>query len=448
VKPPIVDSLRPDSGEVLTTPPAEATIYLDEVVNERTVGQPADLASAVIVSPTNQPARVTWHRTRITVRPKNGFLPGIVYHIELLPVITDLRNNRMRAGRTLVFSTGPAIPTGSLQGTIVDWIGGKPAPRALVEAVLMPDSLIYRAIADSGGVFRMAQLPNGHYIVYGIMDTNNDHRRGTRESYDTASADADSITPPPLELYAFAHDTTGPRLRQVEVVDSLTLKITFDRPIDPTQTIDTAIVHIAPLDDSTNFLQINAVLTPKGMDSLKLRIADSVTAARKAAQDSSRAANDTTRAPADTTRRAPSDTTHRAPADTTHRDTLRLVPRARGLRPDSTLRHGILDTLRGGRAPLDSTRAEKMLARHPAPSDNRLLILAAPLVVDTRYLVYVQGARSLSGNAGNGRNTLKVPKPTAPPASRRDSTQLRRDSTARDTTARDTTKTPPTPRRP
>ncbi len=433
-EPPRVLRVEPESGTVLAAPPSEANIYFDEVIEERVAAQPPDIASAVILSPTSDQVRVAWHRDRISVRPRTGFQSGRVYRLELLPVITDLRTNKMRAGRTVIFSTGPPIPDAVVEGTVVDWIGGKPAVRALVEAVLMPDSLVYRALADSGGVFRLAQIPPGHYRLYGVMDTNNDRRRGPREMYDSLSVDVDT-TGAPVELFAFPRDTTGPRLRQVEVVDSLTMKLTFDRALDPTLALDTSRVMVATLEDSTTGLPLVAVYTQKTLDSLTGRAADSATTAR--------------RVPADSTPRA-------LLGIDSSRGAVRVAARP-GAQPPA-IRPGAVrggparpETTRpAGRAPLDSTRADKMLARRPPPTDVRLIRLAEPLVPETRYVVYVLGARSLSGIARDSRGQVRAPKPPAPPPARpgaRHPDSLRADSSARDSlaapAARDTTRTPP-----
>lgn len=411
-KPPVVMRVDPESGSVLTTPPSEVSIYFDEVINERIVGTPSEIKGAVMLSPTTEPERVRWHRDRVSVRPKSGFEANRVYRVEVFPVITDLRSNKMRAGRVIVFSTGPAIPASTLQGTVVDWVAGRPAVRALIEAVLMPDSLVYRTLADSAGVFRLDLLPPGEYRVYGIMDTNNDRRRGTREVYDSASVAAADTSAAPLELYAFVRDTTGPRLRQSDVVDSMTLKLTFDRPLDPTLVLDTSMVTVAPLDDSTSGLPVVGVFTQKELDSLRARVADTVTA------DSLRPAPDSV--PADSARPARPDTLRPAAP---------VAPARPVARP-------------GARAPLDSTRAEKMLARRPPPTDVRLVRLGVPLVPDTRYVIFARGVRSLSGNENDARGVVRPPRrAVAPPVN-----GAARDSVAApDSTRADTTSAPRRP---
>jgi Big-like domain-containing protein len=391
----------PDSGAVLQTPPHEAAIQFDEVIAERVAGTPNTIDGAVVLSPTVGPTRVSWKRTRLEVSPRGGFKPGRIYRLELLPVVTDLRTNRMHQGRLIVFSTGPEIPHARLTGAIVDWVAGHAAPRALVEAVLLPDSLPYRTVTDSTGWFDMGAMPAGTYLIYGIMDTNGDKRRGPREAFDTSRVEVtDSGV---VELYAFVHDTIGPRVRQVETQDSMTVKVTFDRPIDPAFAFDTAHVALTTEEDSTTKLPVTGIFTERQLDSLRAA-ADS---ARRAARDTAHA--DTTRVPAAAPAPAP-------PAA--------LPSRAAAARP-----------------PLDSTRAQKMIARRRPPTDVRFLRLDTPLTTGVRYVVRFDSVRGLLGALGTSRGQIRI-------APRRVSPVSGHAPGARDTTATDTTRTDSTRVRP
>ena len=398
LNPPQVAAVSPDSGAVLSELPERVDIVFDEVVNERIAAQRSEVAYAVILSPDTTVPRVGWHRNRLTVRPRDGFKPGRVYRVELLPVLTDLRQNRLRRGRTIVFSTGPDIPSAALSGTLVDWPAARAVTNGLIEAVLLPESLPYRALTDSVGNFTLAQVPPGEYLVYGTVDQSNDRRRGVREAFDTVRVTlSDSAG---VELFAFVRDTTAPRLRLVDVVDTLTIRVTFDRPLDPTAPLDTSQVHLALQADSTTLIGVDHVLTARGLDSL--RAADAAArAARQAAERDSAATARGALPPADTAGRAP-----------------RPAPPGGGARAAA-------DTARAA-PPRDSTRAQRMLARRPPPTDARVLRLAAPLTPGERYLVFVVGVRSLAGVTGSARSQLLVPRPRAPA----DSSRARRDSAA------------------
>lgn len=432
--PPRILLVVPESGAVLSEPPRAAEIVFDEVISEQISGGTTGgggiggigqyLAGAILLSPSPGKVRVGWHRRRISVEPEGGFRPGRIYRLELLPVISDLRNNRIRRGRTIIFSTGPAIPNATLRGTVVDWGAGHAAIKALVQAELLPDSLVYLALTDSSGDFRLAEMPPGDYLVTGVLDQNGNRILDPREAFDTTrvtlrdSADA--------QLYAFAHDTLPPRIRTVEFVDSLAVRIVFDRLLDPGQGLDSANVRVAPAADSTAPLPLVGVFVPAAFDSARRAAAALQDSLRRAAQ-------------ADSLRRE------------ARADSLRGVkpPAAapvaapRPLRPSPLAPPGA----GGARPGTDTTAAQRMLIRRPAPSDTRVVVLAAPLQPGSRYLVRVAGVRSISGVSGSSGATLPVPKPTPPAARpRADSTRAPASAPAPATPDTSRAASPPSPR--
>ena len=96
--PPRLIATRPDSFARLTAFKGVAEFQFDEVVSEG--GSPnrgegtGGLERLVILSPSKRVPEVRWRRNRITVRPQEGWRPNRVYRVELLPGVTDLRNNR------------------------------------------------------------------------------------------------------------------------------------------------------------------------------------------------------------------------------------------------------------------------------------------------------------------------------------------------------------------
>lgn len=379
--PPQIVRFVPESGAVLPAPPREAEIEFDEVISERAASARGDLSGAVILSPAPEQVDVGWHRSRISVKPKGGFLPGRVYRLEVLPVITDLRTNKMKQGRTIVFSTGPPIPHAVLRGTVVDWGAGRTARNAFVEADPLPDTLGYVMLVDSIGDFTLAEVPPGEYLVYGVVDQNGNRRRDSREAFDTARVTLhDSAS---VQLYAFPHDTLAPRIKSVVYNDSVTLRIVFDHLIDPAQTGDTSLVHVSPADDSTTVLPIASVLTPAAYDSARRAAAARRDSLQRAEHPAPEAPDTSAAAAARPVRPPPL-----APAARTRADT--------------------------GRAKRDTTAAERMLLRRPPPSDTRVVVMAEPLEPGAHYSVRVFGVKSLTGVAGDRRASLAVPRPRLP----------------------------------
>ena len=366
--PPTIVTVRPESGAVVPDWKDDAVIQFDEVIDEMGGGGRggsgagiAGLARQVILSPVHGDVAVSWGRTRIRVKPKEGWKPGRVYHLELLPGIVDLRRNILKKGQLVVFSTGPAIPQATVTGNAIQWVEQRSMVGALIEAVPLPDSVGYLTVADSAGRFHLDALPPGRYVVYATLDQNNNRRRDRREAYDSAAVTLDSLAG--VTLFAFVHDTTGPRLRIGTVVDSTTVRLEFTQALGAP--LDTAQVHVLQLPDSTPVI-VAAALTPRQYDSV-------TAAARKVAKPDS-ARPDTTPAA-----RAP------APArvDTT------------AARPDTSELH-------------------RLLAQRPVPFDKYVLRFAAPLKPETRYVIRVRGAVNLNGATGDGQVVVLTPKPPAP----------------------------------
>ena len=87
----------------------------------------------------------------------------------------------------MIFATGPTIPNTRIAGTLYDWVLGLAARNGAIEAIALPDSIVYVARADTAGRFVLAHLPPGSYTVRGWVDANNNRGFDPREAYDSAS---------------------------------------------------------------------------------------------------------------------------------------------------------------------------------------------------------------------------------------------------------------------
>jgi len=363
--PPRLISTKPDSFARLTAFKGVAEFEFDEVISEG--GTPnrgegtGGLERLVILSPSSRVPEVSWRRSRITVRPREGWQPNRVYRVELLPGVTDLRNNRTEQGTVLTFSTGAPRPQTMLQGQVMDWSTSRPAPGALVIASLLPDSLPYRGVADSGGRFSLGPLPQGDYLVSGVLDQDTDHRQGPREAYGTARVARGKSAVG--ELWTFVHDTSAPRIQTVAVDDSVKATITFSQKLDPRQRLSARDVSLRLLPDSTP-VAVSSIL-PQPVD-------DSIHGTRTPAVDST------------------------------------------GL-GDST---GV-DTSRAGRraAPVPPGRAEPGTPPSRPPLYDRLILrVPRPWAPGARMALEVRGVRNITGVADNAVGVVAVPeKPKVEP---------------------------------
>lgn len=279
--PPRLVAIRPDSLASLGPFRGVAEFQFDEVISEG--GAPnrgegtGGLEKLVILSPSTRVPEVSWKRSRITVRPREGWRRNRVYRVELLPGISDLRNNRSEEGAVLTFTTGAPRPQLTLQGQVVDWNTSRPAAGALVIATLLPDSLPYRGVADSTGRFELGPLPAGEYLVAGVLDQNQDQRQDFREAYGSARVPRGKSEVG--ELWAFVHDTTAPRIQTITADDSVSATVTFSQKLDPRQRLTPRDVRLRLLPDSVPVTV--ASLLPKPVDdSLNQRRAPVDTAMR------------------------------------------------------------------------------------------------------------------------------------------------------------------------
>jgi hypothetical protein len=264
------------------------TLQFDDIINERVGG--GTLASYFLISPATSPVEVRWHRERLDVGLKRGWRRNTTYTVLVLPGLSDLRNNIDTTRHAYVFSTGTRLDSSHVRGIVFDWITARPAANAVIRAVHLPDSVAYLTTADSIGRFDLRHVPAGRYLLLGIIDQNRNRVLDPREAFDSATvALRDSVT---RELLAFVRDTLGPAITTVTTIDSLRIRVAFDKPLDtafrilPTtfsvKSRDSALVAIAAA-------QLGPAYEKEHADSLRARAArDSVRA--EAAADSARRA--------------------------------------------------------------------------------------------------------------------------------------------------------------
>ena len=263
--PPKLVKVSPDTGSVNVSDKV-VRFYFDETINDRGTG-PQELTNFFLVSPSDGAANLSWHRSRIDISPRRGFRPNTAYTVTMLPGLTDLHNNVMKAGATVVFSTGATIPRLKIDGIAFDWLAGTPV-RAYIEAVT-PDSIVYLSQSDSGGKFTIGPLTEGSYLVRAIIDQNGNRALDRSESFDTLR-----VTVPQagsIQLLAAQRDTLPARMSVPVIADSVTLTVPFDRPLDPTQAIAATAFRLVGSDSVE--IPIVSALSP-----LELKRADSVRA--------------------------------------------------------------------------------------------------------------------------------------------------------------------------
>ncbi len=374
----------PPGGPPDTTPPKVVHVVPEsEVIDEMPAGRGgagaggaiSGLARHVVLSPVAGAVKVSWHRSAIHVKPEEGWKPNRVYHLELLPGIADLRRNATKRGALFVFSTGGAVPSAAIGGTALLWVEQRVLAQAVIRAAPLPDTVAYITVADSGGDFRLRDVPPGRYLLQAIQDQNNNRRLDRREAFDMVTVTVHSTAS--AVLWLFVHDSVGPRVKSVDPLDSAAFRVVFSEPLDPRQPLDTARVRVFTLPDTTPF-PVRALYGAAEYDSLQAR---------------ARAIADSLRRAKDTTAHAPP--AHPAPPAP---PAVQRPPAAPSPRDTSAFR-------------LDTARVRKLLKQRPVPSDRLVVQTARPLAPGGKYLVRVRGATNLSGAAADAQGVLVAPVP-------------------------------------
>jgi len=373
--PPQIVSTTPDSGQV-NVRVKEVQFQFDEVVSDRPVGA-AGLDRMFLVSPRNGDPRISWHRSRISVRPEHGFRDSTAYRITMLPGIADLRGNVRKDGATLVFSTGSTFPTLGIIGTVFDWAAQTISKTAYVEATSKRDTtVVYLSATDTSGQFDLGPLPAGDYIVRALIDQNGNRIFDRNEKWDSVSVTV-AATRPSVELDVIERDSVPPAFAEVAVTDSVTMTISLDKPLDPTLPLQPALVTLRRADSS----EVPVIRVEWG----------SVAARARAAADSARRA-----------------------------DSLRAAGRGN---PPPAAPQPPPSITAGGRAPPPPRKPK-------SPAPERVIVATVspntPMLPGQTIRVTTRGLRNLLGKSSELTRSVTVPKP-AP----RDSTQRARPDSAR-----------------
>lgn len=376
--PPRLVRVSPESGAVRATPRAVEFTF-DEVVSERPRGA-QDLRALVVISPSDGRPEVDWARRRILVRPHGGWRPNTAYAVTILPGLTDLRTNAATRAFRTVFATGDAIPVGTIRGAAFDWMAGKPAPRARIDAIIKPDTVLtYGIAADSLGWYTLGTLPTASFAVRAWLDVNDNGVLDPREPWDTATlAVADSVR---HDFYLIPRDTLGAHVAEATFGDSVTLRVRFDHGLRLADPIEPGQVSVQRYRDSS-VIAVRAILAAGAYDSAQAR-------AKVAREDSALRA----------------DTSARGRQALARRDSLRAAQQR-----DSAARAQI-DSLRALRDTVKRVPPPRLM--RPVPPTEFVIELAEPVAPGEGVRLTTRDVQALVGPPRTSERTVTRPRPAA-----------------------------------
>jgi len=234
--PPAIVEVSPEAFSLVPAATGPIRIRFSERISERLAA--GQLSDAVLVSPETGAVRVEQDRDALVVHLAGGLRPGVVYRVTVRPVIRDLFGNTMRQPFEFVFSTGPAIEETAVAGLVIDRITGRPVPEVRVEATDREDAdaefpLVHVARTDSTGTYTHRYLPPGSYAILGYLDRNRNRVLDPSEPRGRATLDLAPADTAFADFHIMDPDTTPARPVGAEVVDSVTVRLTFTQYLDP-----------------------------------------------------------------------------------------------------------------------------------------------------------------------------------------------------------------------
>jgi hypothetical protein len=225
---PQAEEIHPSYGEAVSGFDGDAWVQFDEPLSD-----PRSVERTMLMSPAGR-YEVTPGRTRIKIRPEDGWRDGVVYYFSLPPGISDLLRNRTAAPIEMLFSTGTEVSATLVKGHAYDRVTGR-GSAGIRLLFLSQDSVPYTAVSDTGGVFRLPGLPYGAYRAIAFIDQNRDFEY--QEEFEPGDVIpfelTDTLATATVDLWMLPADSTPPVFASAEIRDSLTVRLMFDDPLDP-----------------------------------------------------------------------------------------------------------------------------------------------------------------------------------------------------------------------
>lgn len=247
-RPPSGGSVDTSPLQVVFSDPASGTVNVSRdrinlTFNHYLTGR--QLLDALVFSPSIGEYDIIIDGRNLEIRPYRPLKTNTTY---ILTINRNLRDNRGRtfpAPCSIVFSTGSAINTGTIEGTVFNE-DYSPADNALVLAFSRPDNAgaenllqrepDYLVQTESSGAFSFNNISPGPYRVFAVNDRNRDLRYNG-ETEETGLSSSDIIRANPsgtanviIRLAGLNSDNGG--LVSCKPLERQLLEIRFGRPVN------------------------------------------------------------------------------------------------------------------------------------------------------------------------------------------------------------------------
>ncbi|MCH8023448.1 MAG: Ig-like domain-containing protein [Candidatus Marinimicrobia bacterium] len=224
---PVVVRLQPPNLSRRIDPRVSIEIYFDELVD------PLSIPGSLIFTPQVDFTTKVRGR-RVIVRPAQPLAGNQTYVLTLQRGIRDYRRNRLSRSQQYVFSTGGEIPTGRIEGLVLE---SDPKATIVVGLFVPSDSTVGYDLFQSvdladDGRFSFSYLDSGRYrlavVEGGLADfpAGINRRRYALSSEESLTVQGDTVQVRML----LSSPLTQPQIQSLEWATPTYLAITFDTP--------------------------------------------------------------------------------------------------------------------------------------------------------------------------------------------------------------------------
>lgn len=256
VQPPRVAEVAPHSDSARVPLKPELTLTFSEKVRKE--------KAQMLVELSPDPGRLyfDWDGPRLKITTQDSLRADITYRIRVRPGVIDMHRVTADSSFVSYFSTGEQFDAGEISGTVTHADSG--VFGAVVRAAWMKDTtLVYNTYTDSSGAYRLPYLKSGGYHLLAYRDANRNRRFDyTREPGAVATASV-IFDPSKVDFAIETADTTAPIFRSAEVADSLSVRLTFDDPLDTLQTFSADSFSLRTPDSTGTALAVDSLAIDK-----------------------------------------------------------------------------------------------------------------------------------------------------------------------------------------
>lgn len=171
-----------------------------------------DLSKKLLITPSipeDNNYTIREERRSIELRFEKDLAPNTTYVFNFRDAVVDITESNPASDVILAFSTGAALDSGRVRGTVAQLLNGQPEAEAVIALYPADDttdifrhSPYYQTRTDKSGRFELRNLREGRYRIYALVDKNNNARFNEPERI--------GYLPEPIEL--------RPRLDTVSLV--------------------------------------------------------------------------------------------------------------------------------------------------------------------------------------------------------------------------------------